>query len=152
MCIRDRGDGPVVVAVGEDGIQTYRRVEVSLGPAKVSQIVLGLSLIHIVPIHRYRVLPVNDEGGIWAACRSRSHKCDDQGGIRAVPRPGWHTERQMNDLSGIRADCRSRSHMWDNQGGIHARSLTIAVKKSASYCVISGAPVPNALSRTFRCV
>ena len=51
---------------------------------------------------------------------------DNQGGIRAVLRPGRHTERhterQMSDLGGIRAVCRLRSHMWDNQGGIRADS------------------------------
>ena len=47
---------------------------------------------------------------------------DNQGGIRAVPRPGRHTDRQMNDEGGIRADCRLRSHKRDNQGGIRAVS------------------------------
>ena len=65
---------------------------------------------------------MNDLGGIRADCRSRCHMWDNQSGIRAVSRPGRHTERQMNDLGGIRADCRSRSHMWDNQGGIRADS------------------------------
>lgn len=50
-----------------------------------------------IPIHRYRVLPVNDEGGIRAGCRSRSHMWDNQGGIRAVPRPG-RDKRVVNGI------------------------------------------------------
>lgn len=50
-----------------------------------------------IPIHRYRVLPVNDLGGIRADCRSRSHKRDNQGGIRAVSRPG-RDKRVVNGI------------------------------------------------------
>ena len=50
-----------------------------------------------IPIHRYRVLPVNDEGGIRADCRSRSHMRDNQGGIRADSRPG-RDKRVVNGI------------------------------------------------------